>query len=217
MFGARSRMESDPTKLGTMKLMGTFGVPSYISFGDEYMKKIPADPRYKGKQLQTNPGHKGVAGARDQKTLFEEKFKMLYEGEKYSQQNYYNVDMAKDGSAAERIKTNPRGFLSKDNAKRDEFSNVTRTAQWRENLGKEIRFTQKGAAAFYKNLPQPTKEDKRMKMLMRRSMSSSSVIGSHTFGPDGQSMLPPLAAKTPFARRPIVRSSFYRRTGVFTS
>lgn len=83
----------------------------------------------------------------------------------------------KDGSAAERIKTNPRGFLSKDNAKRDEFSNVTRTAQWRENLGKEIRFTQKGAAAFYKNLPQPTKEDKRMKMLMRRSMSSSSVIG----------------------------------------
>jgi hypothetical protein len=53
-----------------------------------------ADPRYKGKQLQTNPGHKGVAGARDQKTLFEEKFKMLYEGEKYSQQNYYNVDMA---------------------------------------------------------------------------------------------------------------------------
>ena len=53
-----------------------------------------ADPRYKGKQLQTNPGHKGVAGARDQKTLFEPKFKMLYEGEKYSQQNYYNVDMA---------------------------------------------------------------------------------------------------------------------------
>jgi hypothetical protein len=33
-------METDPTKLGTMKLMGTFGVPSYISFGDEYMKKI---------------------------------------------------------------------------------------------------------------------------------------------------------------------------------
>ena len=48
-----------------------------------------------GKQLQTNPAHKGIAGARagDQKTLFEEKFKMLYDGEKYSQQNYYNVDM----------------------------------------------------------------------------------------------------------------------------
>ena len=38
-------MESDPTKLGTMKLMGTFGVPSYISFGDEYMKKIRASAR----------------------------------------------------------------------------------------------------------------------------------------------------------------------------
>lgn len=139
-------METDPVKLGTMKLMGTFGVPSYISFGDEYMKKIrkwgsliailgglaasrhvvwggvgrrgldqhlqefcstvgvqaltghfvcaAADPRYKGKQLQTNPGHKGIAGARGQNTMFEEKFKMLYEGEKYSQQNYYNVDMS---------------------------------------------------------------------------------------------------------------------------
>ena len=52
-----------------------------------------ADPRYKGKQLMTNPGYKGIAGARDQKTLFEEKFKMLYEGEKYAQQNYYNVDL----------------------------------------------------------------------------------------------------------------------------
>ena len=29
-------------KLGTMRLMGTFGVPSYISLGDQYMKKIRA-------------------------------------------------------------------------------------------------------------------------------------------------------------------------------
>ena len=40
-------METDPTKLGTMKLMGTFGVPSYTSFGDEYMKKIGAAPRFR--------------------------------------------------------------------------------------------------------------------------------------------------------------------------
>jgi len=39
-------METDPTKLGTMKLMGTFGVPSYTSFGDEYMKKIGAAHRF---------------------------------------------------------------------------------------------------------------------------------------------------------------------------
>ena len=86
--------------------------------------------------------------------------------------------LQKDGPAQDRIKKNPRGFLSMDNAKRDEFSNITRTAQWREGLTKEIRFTQKGAAAFYKNLPEPTKEDARMKMLMRRSMSSASVIGA---------------------------------------
>lgn len=53
----------------------------------------------------------------------------------------------------------------------------------------------------------------------RASLTCGCVLfaGSHTFGPDGQMMLPPLAAKTPYARRPIVRSSFYRRTGVFTS
>merc|ERR1719247_1028049 len=105
------------------------------------------------------------------------------------------------------VRQNKKGFISSDNAKRDEFSNTMWTSQWRENLTKEIRFTQKGAAGFYKNLPEPAKEDARMKMLLRRNMSSSAVIGSHTFGEDGKSMLPPLAAKTPYARRPIVRSS----------
>lgn len=105
----------------------------------------------------------------------------------------------KEAPAAERIKQNPRGFLSKDNAKRDEFSNVTRTAQWRESLGKEIRFTQKGAAAFYKNLPQPTQEDKRMKMLLRRSMSSSSVIGMRAAACTGV-MLPSASAARVYSR-----------------
>ena len=44
-------------------------------------------------QMQTNPGRKGIAGARTQNTLFEQDFLMLYKGEKYGQQNYYNVDM----------------------------------------------------------------------------------------------------------------------------
>ena len=43
--------------------------------------------------MQTNPGRKGIAGARTQNTLFEPDFLMLYKGEKYGQQNYYNVDM----------------------------------------------------------------------------------------------------------------------------
>jgi len=76
------------------------------------------------------------------------------------------------------VRQNKKGFISSDNAKRDEFSNTMRTSQWRENLTKEIRFTQKGAAGFYKNLPEPAKEDARMKMLLRRNMSSSAVIGA---------------------------------------
>ena len=85
---------------------------------------------------------------------------------------------------------------------------------------KEIRFTQKASAGFYRNLPAVQKEeDPRMKMMMRRMMKSSAVIGSHSFGNDQESgsMLPALAASTPFARKPIVRTSFYRRTGVFTA
>lgn len=82
---------------------------------------------------------------------------------------------------------------------------------------KETRFTQKASAGFYKNLNPNVAMDPKMKMMLRRNMKSSSVYGSHTFGPDGGNALPPLVAKTNFARRPIVRSSFYRRTGVFTS
>ena len=35
------------------------------------------DPRYKGSQFQTIPPKKGIAGARTQDTIFEDKFKML--------------------------------------------------------------------------------------------------------------------------------------------
>eukprot|EP01050_Picozoa_sp_SAG11_P014430 SAG11_NODE_1778_length_4265_cov_1.686750_2_plen_138_part_00 len=132
---------------------------------------------------------------------------------------------------------------------------------------KEIRFTQKASAGFYRSLPEAKKADPNMQMMMRRMMKSSAVIGacrgppvtcsracpslslrqwlpafrrvsgccasssnasalplpcsilagSHSFGPDGKGLLPPLAGNTPFARKPIVRTSFYRRTGVFTS
>jgi hypothetical protein len=95
------------------------------------------DPRYRSKQFQTTPGKHGVAGARDQKTLFEPEFKMLYEKEKYTQQNWYNIDLAAriaDPTQKPIQRENPKGFRSSDNAKRDEFSNSVRTAQWRENL-----------------------------------------------------------------------------------
>jgi hypothetical protein len=82
---------------------------------------------------------------------------------------------------------------------------------------KEIRFTQKASAGFYKDMPATTQTDPRMQMMMRRMMKSSAVIGSHSFGEGGRPSLPPLVATTPFARKPIVRTSFYRRTGVFTS
>lgn len=145
-----------------MRLMGTFDAPTYISIGDDYAKKLGTthmppfpflsydavftssasslfdrllfltapDPRYRSKQFQTSPSKKGTSGARTQNTMFEPEFLMLYKNEKYSQQNWYNVDLANPKEPKE----NPKGFRSSDNAKRDEFSNSVRTAQWRENL-----------------------------------------------------------------------------------
>eukprot|EP01050_Picozoa_sp_SAG11_P014429 SAG11_NODE_1778_length_4265_cov_1.686750_1_plen_177_part_00 len=120
-------------------IIGTFGVPSYNSIGDEYMKKIQPDPRYKGRQFQTMPPKKGTAGARTQNTLFEEKFLRIFENEKYTQQRRYNVNFDDPKNAI----VNPNGFLSTDNAKRDEFSNTVRTNQWRESLRVRVRHTAK--------------------------------------------------------------------------
>ena len=55
---------------------------------------------------------------------------MLYDKEKYTGQRRYNVDFEDPKNRVE----NKSGFLSSDNAKRDEFSNTVRTNQWRESL-----------------------------------------------------------------------------------
>jgi hypothetical protein len=34
--------DKDPAKLGAIRLLGTFDIPSYTSIGDDYMKKIGA-------------------------------------------------------------------------------------------------------------------------------------------------------------------------------
>ena len=201
-------------KAGTKKLLGTFDVESYISIGDDYMKKMTPDPRYRGKQLQTKPAAAGVSGARTQATLFEPKFLMHLAGEKYVTANRYNVDFEN----VKAPRTNKLGFLSTDHCKRDEFTNTFRTEQWRQTLHKEAVFTRKASANMYGALPKMTREDPRVTKMLRKMMTSSAQIGAHDFGLKKRA-LPPIGVQTttPFARKPIVRSSFYRRTGVFTS
>lgn len=201
-------------KSGTKRLLGTFDVESYISIGDDYMKKMTPDPRYRSKQFQTSPAKRGLAGARGANgTLFEPKFLMYLEGEQYTTQNRYNVDI--ENPKAER--TRKLGFLSTDHCKRDEFTNTFRTEQWRESLSKEQRFISKNTSQFYRSLPKVQKEDPRMATMLRKMMTSSAQIGSHDFGINAKRGLPPIGSTHAYARKPIVRSSFYRRTGVFTS
>jgi len=106
-------------------LLGQYATSSYTSLGDPYHKKGTQLSRYKGKQFQTNPAHKG----RSKDTMFAKAFPWLSEGDKFVAQALY-------------LKTQPReqrknGFLSQDASRRDEFSNTIRTEQYRWALGRE--------------------------------------------------------------------------------
>eukprot|EP00656_Telonema_subtile_P055769 TRINITY_DN872_c0_g1_i4.p1 TRINITY_DN872_c0_g1~~TRINITY_DN872_c0_g1_i4.p1 ORF type:complete len:255 (-),score=42.65 TRINITY_DN872_c0_g1_i4:275-1039(-) len=113
-------------KTSEQALLGQYATSSYITLGDPYHKKSTNLPRYKGKQFQTNPAHKG----RSKDTMFAKSFPWLSEGDKFQAQALY-------------LKTQPRenrknGFLSQDAHRRDEFSNTIRTEQYRWALGREL-------------------------------------------------------------------------------
>eukprot|EP00658_Telonema_sp_P-2_P015904 TRINITY_DN16147_c0_g1_i2.p1 TRINITY_DN16147_c0_g1~~TRINITY_DN16147_c0_g1_i2.p1 ORF type:complete len:242 (+),score=69.56 TRINITY_DN16147_c0_g1_i2:268-993(+) len=106
-------------------ILGQYSTSSYVTLGDPYHKKNTELSRYKKKQFQTNPAHKG----RSADTMFCKSFPWLSDGDKYFAQSMY-------------LKTQPRetrkkGFLSQDANRRDEFSNTIRTEQYRWALQRE--------------------------------------------------------------------------------
>ena len=62
-----------------MEKIGVFGMPSYISIGDEYDKKAITNDRYKGKGFSSSPGKKGQGPD----VTFDRRFKSIHEGDKY--------------------------------------------------------------------------------------------------------------------------------------
>lgn len=106
-------------------LLGQYSTSTYTTLGDPYHKKNTQLSRYKGKQFQTNPAHKG----RSKDTMFSKSHIWLSEGDKFTAQALY-------------LKTQPRegrklGFGSQDAFRRDEFSNTIRTEQYRWSLQRE--------------------------------------------------------------------------------
>lgn len=111
----------------TTKMFNPKVASGYLAIGDPYDKKRNVDSRFKGRQLQTEPGKTGQI--KGYFTKFE-----------------YGTDTYQDNTGY-RI-TQPRGnrklgFNSLDASRRDEFTGHVRALQWREQLARESKHTVK--------------------------------------------------------------------------
>mmetsp|Transcript_4366 Transcript_4366/g.5851 ORF Transcript_4366/g.5851 Transcript_4366/m.5851 type:complete len:243 (-) Transcript_4366:837-1565(-) len=108
---------------------GLFQASSYISFGTDakpnpYGLKAKARSAFGGKQMLTNPIKEG----RMPDIYFDKKFAWVSDGDKFHEQTLYSKIQ----------KERKNGFMSADFRRRDEFSNSTRTEQYREQLKTEM-------------------------------------------------------------------------------
>jgi hypothetical protein len=166
--------------------------------------------------------------------FFEKKHLWLGDGDKYSDKLMY-----KDTQPPESKK---KGFGTSDFSKRDEFSNTIRTAQYREQLDKELIFTKKildvgtSAAEMEAALTSPTpKPEILMYDLVFEKESPSMLVSpgaskthrdtqnktriSHDRDFGGQLTVnnltyqaPQAYEKSDFARTRLVQDTFYRPT-----
>mmetsp|Transcript_24638 Transcript_24638/g.67143 ORF Transcript_24638/g.67143 Transcript_24638/m.67143 type:complete len:243 (-) Transcript_24638:467-1195(-) len=215
---------------------GVFSKPSYITIGskerpEEYGKKLPVRSSEKGKQLSTVPPKEG-------KTIdayFEKKHNWINDGDQYQDRWRYR------DSKQEKKK----GFLTSDFSKRDEFSNVIRTGQWREQLQLEDKFSKKAIQMFSetagvnnspgtqtqghdepetflydlvfdKDDPNFIGASKTHRDTKNRTMQSKDRNLGQTMTTNALTYTPPSDfVKPDYARKPVIRDTFYRGTNVF--
>lgn len=212
---------------------GVFAKTSYITIGskekpEEYVKKSTDRSVYGGKHFTTAPPKEG----RTTDVYFEKKLNWISDGDKY-------VDRVRYKDSQQEKK---KGFLTSDFSKRDEFSNTTRTEQYREQLKKEGKFTKKTLELMTDATGQPMeftetspvedeylydlvfeKEDKSFNgasKTHRDTKNRTNLSKDRTFGGQTTSHLLSFQAPTDFekpehARKPIVRDTFYRKTNIF--
>lgn len=125
-------MVSNP---GVEKLKGVFSAPSFITIGDNYMKKVNIWPRLAGKNFISGVPKKG----RTADIYFDKQHKWLYQGKKYADTAppLYRIEQPRDQRAGKGKAM--VAFLSTDASKRGEFSNVMRCGQYEHGLKKEMQ------------------------------------------------------------------------------
>jgi len=114
---------------------GVFQASSYISFGTAdkpltYKKKEKDRSSFTGKQMSTNPMKMGQLP----EIYFDKKYSWISDSDKYFVQRKYS----------ELQKEKKKGFGTGDFRRRDEFANVIRTEQYRQQLGSEVKYSKVG-------------------------------------------------------------------------
>lgn len=125
-------MTSNP---GVEKLKGVFSAPSFITIGDQFVKKFAQWPRLGGKNFKIAVPKKG----RDANVYFDKQHKWLYQSKKYADTAppLYRLEQPRDQRAGKGKAM--IAFLSTDANKRGEFSNVMRCGQYEHGLKKELQ------------------------------------------------------------------------------
>mmetsp|Transcript_44259 Transcript_44259/g.88437 ORF Transcript_44259/g.88437 Transcript_44259/m.88437 type:complete len:249 (-) Transcript_44259:503-1249(-) len=149
--------------------LGVFSTSSFITVGDNYVKKSEPDPRLLGKQFSHFFPTQGIAGARPNNSLFEREHKWLYGGEKYIDRTKY-------------IQTQPpadrkKGFYSSDASRRDEFTLDIETEKYRERIRTEMMF----ADRFAKRQEEELTDEERAKFA---AIEAEGKAKRWTHGPD---------------------------------
>eukprot|EP00232_Nephroselmis_pyriformis_P003042 CAMPEP_0182912170 /NCGR_PEP_ID=MMETSP0034_2-20130328/37367_1 /TAXON_ID=156128 /ORGANISM="Nephroselmis pyriformis, Strain CCMP717" /LENGTH=233 /DNA_ID=CAMNT_0025048823 /DNA_START=66 /DNA_END=767 /DNA_ORIENTATION=+ len=223
-------------KTDSMALTGTFSVPGYITVGTkesplEYPPKNHVRSCMKEKQFQTNPGREGKMPSGYFAQGYEPEKKQhlwISNGDKFEDKMTYN----------DKQKVKHKGFLTSDFDKRDEFTKTVRVQQYREQLSQEEKFARKALAM------NPLDDDEEPEPVKPRGFLYDKVFEKedHADGFSKQArdtQNPTLLStkraygsvqtasmnvgygidhadhsKPQFARVPLVKSTFYRASGV---
>lgn len=120
---------------GVEKLKGVFSAPSFITIGDQYVKKTAQLSRLGGKNIISGVPKKG----RVHEAYFDKSHKWLYQGKKYADTAppLYRIEQPRDQRAGKGKAL--IAFNSTDASRRGEFSNVMRCGQYEHGLKKETQ------------------------------------------------------------------------------
>lgn len=216
---------------------GVFAKSSYITIGskdkpEDYIKKGGVRSTFGGKQFGVAPPKDGMAGSATNDVFFEKKHNWISDGDKYVDKlRYKDVQTEKK-----------KGFLTSDFSKRDEFSNVIRTEQYREQLTQEDKFSKRALKALpgsmgLEEASARTPRDEPESLLYdlvfekddpkfsgcskthRDTKNPTSLSHDRTMGAQMTSTLLSFQPPTEFgkpehAHRPVVKSTFYRKTNI---